>query len=71
MQGTMTKKTEVYRVYKEQDATALVEEYKAKAVENGYTVLKTKIDYKTKKDRKSGEIVEEWWMVEVTVSYEV
>lgn len=70
MLSTMTKKTEVYRAYTEQDAAALVDDYKARAITEGYTVLKTKIDYKTKKDRKTGEITEEWWMVEITVSYE-
>lgn len=67
---TLVKKTDVYFTYSEEDATALVEEYKAQQATGGYTVLKTKIDYKTKKDRKTGEIVEEKWVVEITVSYE-
>ena len=46
-------------------------DYKSRAVKAGYTVVKTKVDYKSKKDRKSGEIIDEWWMVEVTVSYEI
>ena len=67
----MTKKTETYRVDTEEEATSTVEEYKAKAVHEGYTVTKTKVDYKSKKDRKTGEITDEWWMVEITMSYEV
>ena len=30
-----------------------------------------KVDYKTKKDRKTGEIVDEKWIVEITVGYDV
>ena len=67
----MTKRTEVYRVDTEEEAANLVEDYKTRAVNEGATVTKTKVDYKSKKDRKTGEIVDEWWMVEVTVSYEV
>ena len=67
----MTKKTEVYRVDTEEEATNIIEEYKARAVNEGYTVSKTKVDYKSKKDRKTGEITDEWWMVEVTVAYEL
>lgn len=67
----LVKKTMVYYTYTEADATATVEEYKSNSVTEGYTVLKTKIDYKTKKDRKTGEIIEEKWVVEITVGYEV
>ena len=67
----LVKKTMVYYTYTEADATATVEEYKSNSVTEGYTVLKTKIDYKTKKDRKTGEIIEEKWIVEITVGYEV
>ena len=67
----MTKKSEVYRVDSEEEAAATVEDYKSRAVTEGFTVTKTKVDYKTKKDRKTGDIIDEWWMVEVTVSYDV
>lgn len=67
----LVKKTDVYWTYAESDATALVEEYKANSAREGYTVLKTKIDYKVKKDRKTGEVVEEKWVVEITVSYDM
>ena len=71
MARMMTKKTEVYRVDTEEEAANLVEDYKAKAASEGATVSKTKVDYKSKKDRKTGDIVDEWWMVEVTISYEI
>lgn len=71
MSMMMTKKTEVYRVDTEAEATNLVEDYKVKATNEGATVSKTKVDYKSKKDRKTGEITDEWWMVEVTISYDI
>ena len=67
----MTKKTEIYRVDTEEEAAATVDEYKARAAREGFTVVKTKVDYKSRKDRKTGEITDEWWMVEITVSYEI
>jgi hypothetical protein len=71
MANMMTKKTEVYRVDSEHEATDIVEDYKARANREGYTVTKTKVDYKSKKDRKTGELTEEWWVVEVTVAYDI
>lgn len=67
----LVKKTMVYYTYSEADATDTVEEYKSNQTKEGYTVLKTKIDYKTKKDRKTGEIIEEKWVVEITIGYDV
>jgi len=73
MASIMTKKTEVFRVDTEEEATEIIEDYKARSVTGGYIVSKTKVDYKTKKYRSGehkGEIEDEWWMVEITVSYE-
>ena len=67
----MTKETLTFRIDNEEEAMALVESYKANQSVDGYTLLKYKNDYKSKKDRKTGEIVDEWWMVEVTKGYEV
>ena len=67
----LVKKTMTYYTYSESEATATVEEYKANQTNEGYTVLKTKIDYKPKKDRKTGEIIDEKWVVEITMSYDV
>ena len=47
------------------------ETYKANQASEAYTLLKYKNDYKSKKDRKTGEIVDEWWIVEITKGYEV
>lgn len=54
----------------ENEANSVIDEWKAKAAQGGFTVTKTKIDYKTKKDRKTGDILDEWWMVEVTLVYD-
>lgn len=54
----------------ENEANSVVEDWKARAVREGFTITKTKVDYKTKKN-KTGEITDEWWMVEVTISYEI
>ena len=71
MAKMMTKKTEVYRVDSEREADETVDWYKEHAMNEGYTVVKTKVDYKSKKDRKTHEISEEYWLVEVTVAYEL
>ena len=42
---TLVKRTDVYYTYSEKEATDAVEEYKANQHAQGYTVLKTKIDY--------------------------
>lgn len=67
----LTKRTTEYHAYSEPEATKIVEDYKANAAAEGYTVIKSKINYKQKKDRKTGEVIEEVWIVEVTVSYEI
>lgn len=53
----------------ETGAYGIVEDYKAKQDEEGYTVVKSNVDYKVKKDKKSGDVLEEKWIVTVTVSY--
>lgn len=71
MMRDLVKLMYTYYVYSEHDATQTVEDFKAKQATEGYTVTKTKIDYKTKKDRKTGEIIEEKWVVEITITYEI
>ena len=66
----LTKVTYVYNIDSEKEAAQTIEEYKGKKYDEGYTVLKTKVDYKTKKDRKTGEITDERWITEVTLGYE-
>lgn len=66
-----TKWVKTCRCDTENEANSVVDNWKNRAIKEGFTITKTKVDYKTKKDRKTGEIVEEWWMVEVTISYEI
>ena len=65
------KQTYVYNVDNEPESATIINEFKDNQLTKGFTVLKYKIDYKTKKDRKTGEIIDENWLTEVTVSYEV
>lgn len=67
----LVKHTDVYFIDNEKEAADTVEKYKQEQYDKGYTVVKTKIDYKNKKDRKTGEIVEEKWVTEITVAYEL
>jgi len=65
----LIKQTYTYHIDNEKEATDTVEEFKQKQYDEGYTVTKTKIDYKNKKDRKTGEIIDENWVTEITVNY--
>lgn len=59
-----------YDVDNEAEAEDIIKGYKEDQAAEGYTVTKSKIDYKTKKDRKTGEILEENWVTEVTLTYD-
>lgn len=67
----LIKTTYVYNADSEQESTSLIEKYKNEQLEKGYMVTKSKVDYKAKKDRKTGEIISENWLTEVTIAYEV
>ena len=68
---TLRKVTYEYDISSEEESTATIEEYKTNALEKGYMVTNSKVDYKVKKDRKTGEIVDENWVTKVTVAYAV
>lgn len=68
---TLRKMMYAYDIDNEQESTNTIEEFKAQSIEKGYTVIKSKVDYKTKKDRKTGEIIEENWATEITLAYDV
>ena len=67
----LIKTTYVYNIDNEDESARTIQDFKDKQLTEGYTVLKSKVDYKTKKDRKSGDIIEEKWVTEVTIAYEV
>lgn len=39
--------------------------------EKGYTIMKSVVDYKVKKDKKSGDVIDETWVITVKTSYTI
>lgn len=68
---TLRKVTYEYDITSEEESTATIEEYKTNALEKGYMVTNSKVDYKVKKDRKTGDIVDENWVTKVTITYDI
>ena len=71
MNKQLKTETLVFKVNSEQLAMDTIEEYKNNQVTDGYTLTKYNTTYKSKKDRKTHEIVDEFWLVSVTKEYEV
>lgn len=63
--------TLVFKVDSEQLAMDTIDEYKANQTKNNYTLTKYNTVYKSKKDRKTGEIIDEYWLCSITKEYEV
>lgn len=63
--------TLIFKVDSEQLAMDTIEQYKDNQTTETYTLTKYNTTYKSKKDRKTGEIVDEYWLVSVTKEYEV
>ena len=63
--------TLIFKVDSEQLAMDTIEDYKNNQAVEGYTLTKYNTTYKCKKDRKTHEIVDEFWLVSVTKEYEV
>lgn len=59
--------TEVYRIDTEEEVLAFIEELKADAIENGYT-LKS-YSYTLKEKKKSGEILDAAYLVKAIKEY--
>lgn len=57
----MVKTTDVFRVDDEEEAVQLIEEYKSKQLEQGYTLTKSGYVLKTKKTK--GQITDSWAIV--------
>lgn len=71
MATRLKKLTYSYDSDTEQESSELIEKYKDEQLEKGYMVTKSKVNYKSKKDRKTGEIISENWDTEITIAYEV
>ena len=63
--------TLIFKVDSEQFAMDTIEQYKNNQAVEAYTLTKYNTTYKCKKDRKTGEIINEYWLVSVTKEYEV
>jgi hypothetical protein len=71
MNKQLKTETLVFKVSSEQLAMDTIEEYKNNQITDGYTLTKYNTTYKCKKNRKTGEIENEFWLVSVTKEYEV
>lgn len=71
MNKQLKTETLVFKVNSEQLAMDTIEEYKNNQTVDGYTLTKYDTTYKCKKNRKTQEIEDEFWLVKVTKEYEV
>lgn len=65
----LVKESKTWRVDTEKDAMNKIQECKDAAASEGYMVSKSGYTYKNKKSK--GEIIDEWYFVDVTFTYEV
>lgn len=63
--------TLTFKIDSEQEAMDTIEKYKDNQAIENYTLTKYNTTYKCKKDRKTGELTDEYWMCVVTKEYEV
>lgn len=69
MKKFLIKEVKTYRVDSEIDAKELIDDFSNKQFNNGYKFVKGTYEYKNKKTK--GEIIDEWYIVTVSLSYEV
>jgi hypothetical protein len=65
----LIKETKTWRVENEEDAIELINEWKENAIEKQYTVKKS--GYVIKQKKSKGQVVDEYFLVSVEVSYEI
>lgn len=65
----LTKQTWEYESASESEADSIIEDYKKKQNTEGFTVTNCGSKYKVKKDKKTGDIIDEKWITTVTVGY--
>lgn len=65
----LIKETKTWRVEHEEDAIELINDWKENAVDGGYIVKKS--GYVIKQKKSKGEIIEEHFLVNIEVTYEV
>ena len=71
MNKQLKTETLVFKIDSEQLAMDTIEEYKNNQLTEGYILTKYDTTYKCKKDRKSGEILTEYWLLKIQKEYEV
>lgn len=71
MSKQLKTETLVFKIDSEQFATDLINEYKDNQLKDGYVLTKYNTVYKCKKDRKTQEIIDEYWLTSITKEYEV
>ena len=65
----LIKETKTWRVENEEDAIELINEWKENAIEKQYTVKKS--GYVIKQKKSKGQVIDEYFLVNVEVSYEL
>lgn len=65
----LIKETKVWRTESEEAALELINEWKEKAIDGGYTVEKS--GYVTKVKKSKGEIIEINYVVTIQISYDL
>lgn len=63
----LMKTTDVYRVDNEEEAVQMINDWKDKAITDGYTLTKSGYVVKTKKSK--GEIVDSWCIVSLEKTF--
>ena len=59
--------TKKYRAESENECAKIIEAVKAEGREKGYSVIKEKKEYKTKKSK--GVVIADGWLLQLTLSY--
>lgn len=68
MARMLKSKAEQWIVDHEDEAIDMIDDYKAKQAEGGYTVAKS--GYTLKQKKSKGEVIDEHYVVDIKVSYE-
>lgn len=68
MAQLLMKTTDVFRVDTEEEAMAMIEDFKEKQTEGGFNVSKSGYVLKTKKSK--GEIVDAWYICTIERTFE-
>lgn len=68
MKACLVQEIRTFRVESDLEAEALIKDFRDKQYANGYKLTNSSSKYKNKKIK--GEIVDEWYLVSVTLDYD-